>query len=99
MTDARQPPRFIPGLELAGSFYRDEVRPILGSHDPGLRYSAALIAARLVRDVMRLAFLMEREYPPYPKWFGTAFSGLHSATRPALRDLYGDGHAGPGGGN
>ena len=40
---------------------------------------AALIAARLVRDVMRLCFLMERQYAPYPKWFGTAFSRLACA--------------------
>jgi hypothetical protein len=40
---------------------------------------SALIGARLVRDVMRLAFLMAREYPPYPKWFGTAFARLDGA--------------------
>jgi hypothetical protein len=38
-----------------------------------------VIAARLVRDVMRMAFLIERRYAPYPKWFGTAFAGLPSA--------------------
>ena len=43
---------------------------------------SALIAGRLVRDLMRLAFLMEREYAPYPKWFGTAFRQL--ACAPAL---------------
>ena len=37
---------------------------------------SALIAARLVRDIMRLCFLMERKYAPYPKWFGTAFRQL-----------------------
>jgi hypothetical protein len=30
---------------------------------------------------MRVAFLMEKEYPPYAKWFGTAFSSLKSAVR------------------
>lgn len=35
-----------------------------------------IIAARLVRDVMGLAFLLCRRYAPYPKWFGTAFSKL-----------------------
>jgi len=39
---------------------------------------SALIGSRLVRDIMRLTFLMERQYPPYPKWFGTAFSRLKS---------------------
>lgn len=45
----------------------------------GDEVGAALIAARLVRDVMRLGFLMERHYPPYPKWFGTAFRRLECA--------------------
>ena len=40
---------------------------------------SALIGSRLVRDIMRLAFLMEKQYPPYAKWFGTAFSQLQSA--------------------
>lgn len=38
-----------------------------------------VIGARLVRDVMRMAFLIERRYAPYPKWFGTGFSRLPSA--------------------
>jgi hypothetical protein len=46
-----------------------------------------LIAARLVRDLMRLCFLMEREYAPYPKWFGTAFGRLRAA--PDLLPLLG----------
>lgn len=35
-----------------------------------------IIAARLVRDVMRMAFLLDRRYAPYPKWFGTSFKSL-----------------------
>lgn len=46
---------------------------------------SAIIASRLVRDIMRLAFLMERAYPPYPKWFGTAFANLDCAA--ALQPL------------
>ncbi|MDY0019985.1 MAG: DUF4037 domain-containing protein [Anaerolineae bacterium] len=38
-----------------------------------------LIAARLVRDLMRLCFLMERRYAPYLKWFGSAFAHLECA--------------------
>ena len=38
-----------------------------------------VLAARLVRDLMRLCFLMEKRYAPYPKWFGTAFSKLACA--------------------
>jgi hypothetical protein len=41
---------------------------------------ARIIASRLVRDVMRLCFLMEKKYAPYPKWFGTAFKELESHT-------------------
>ena len=40
---------------------------------------SALIGARIVRDIMRIAFLLERQYPPYPKWFGTAFGRLTCA--------------------
>lgn len=45
----------------------------------GDEIGSSIIAARLVRDVMRLAFLMEREYAPYAKWFGTAFRRLRCA--------------------
>jgi hypothetical protein len=38
-----------------------------------------LVAARLVRDLMRLCFLMERTYTPYIKWFGTTFARLDCA--------------------
>jgi hypothetical protein len=40
---------------------------------------SALIGSRLARDIMRLCFLIERQYPPYPKWFGTAFQQLACA--------------------
>jgi hypothetical protein len=42
----------------------------------GDEIGSAIIAARLVRDVMRLCFLMEKRYAPYAKWFGTAFGQL-----------------------
>jgi hypothetical protein len=45
----------------------------------GDEIGSALIGARLVRDVMRLGFLMEKVYAPYPKWFGTAFQRLACA--------------------
>lgn len=38
-----------------------------------------LIAGRLIRDLMRLCFLIERQYAPYNKWFGTAFASLSCA--------------------
>ena len=37
---------------------------------------AAVVTARLARELMRIWFLLEREYWPYTKWFGTAFSRL-----------------------
>ena len=40
---------------------------------------SGIIAARLVRDLINLCFLMEKTYAPYPKWFGTAFKQLSSA--------------------
>jgi hypothetical protein len=40
---------------------------------------SALIGARLVRDIVRLCFLMERQYAPYAKWLGTAFQQLNAA--------------------
>ena len=39
-----------------------------------------ILGARLVRDAMRLAFLQERRYAPYAKWFGSAFASLDAAT-------------------
>ena len=45
----------------------------------GDEIGSAVIGARLVRDIMHLCFLMERQYAPYPKWFGTAFKQLDSA--------------------
>lgn len=45
----------------------------------GDEIGSAIIASRLVRDLMRLCFLMEKQYAPYPKWFGTAFSLLKCA--------------------
>jgi hypothetical protein len=35
-----------------------------------------IVCGRLVRDLVRLCFLIERRYAPYSKWLGTAFSRL-----------------------
>lgn len=45
-----------------------------------------ILAARMGRDVMRLCFLIERQYTPYSKWLGTAFAQLPCASEvgPAL---------------
>jgi hypothetical protein len=37
---------------------------------------SAVVGARLVRDVMRLALLLARRYRPYDKWLGSAFREL-----------------------
>jgi hypothetical protein len=46
----------------------------------GDEVGSALIAARLVGDIMRLCFLMEKTYAPYAKWFGSAFKRLACAS-------------------
>lgn len=45
----------------------------------GDELGSAVVAARLVRDLMRLVLLMERRYPPYSKWLGSAFSQVGAA--------------------
>lgn len=45
----------------------------------GDELGSAVIGSRLVRDVMTLCFLIEQQYAPYPKWFGTAFNRLACA--------------------
>ncbi|MCI0710496.1 MAG: DUF4037 domain-containing protein [Chloroflexi bacterium] len=46
----------------------------------GDELGSALIGSRLIRDIMYLCFLMERRYPLYPKWLGTAFRELECAS-------------------
>jgi hypothetical protein len=45
----------------------------------GDQLGARVIATRQVHELMRLWFLFAREYWPYAKWFGSAFSQLHGA--------------------
>lgn len=56
----------------------EHLMPRAGSvgDEPG----SALIASRLVRDIMRQGFLLERRYAPYAKWFGSAFQQLSCAS-------------------
>lgn len=55
----------------------------------GDEVGSAVIAARLVRDLMRLCLLMEKQYAPYSKWFGSAFDQLACAgcLTPILRQV------------
>jgi hypothetical protein len=66
---------------LAAAWTRiEQEEPLMGRAGlAGDEIGSALIGARLVRDIMRLSFLMERRYAPYPKWFGSAFRRLNSA--------------------
>jgi len=43
-----------------------------------------LLTASVVRELMRLAFLQERRYAPYAKWFGTAYRELRRPEQPAV---------------
>jgi hypothetical protein len=53
----------------------------------GDELGSRVLAARLIHYVMDLCFLMERQYAPYSKWFGTAFSELRCSAEltPVLR--------------
>jgi Domain of unknown function (DUF4037) len=55
----------------------------------GDELGSAVIGGRLTRDLMALGFLLERQYAPYPKWFGTAFARLDlaAALSPVLAEL------------
>jgi hypothetical protein len=57
----------------------------------GDELGSRLIAARLARDAIRLAFLLERTYAPYTKWLGSAFARLDAAREvgPALERMVG----------
>jgi hypothetical protein len=55
----------------------------------GDELGAAIIASTLVRDIMQMCFLMEKQYAPYPKLFGKAFGRLRCAEElaPILRTI------------
>lgn len=40
-----------------------------------------IIATRLVKDIMKMCFLMEKQYTPYIKWFGIGFNNLKSSKK------------------
>lgn len=55
----------------------------------GDELGSAVMAAQLVHDLMHLSFLMEKQYAPYSKWYGTAFSRLECASTlaPLLQEV------------
>ena len=44
--------------------------------DTGDDIGSVILAARIAERLMRLCFLYKKQYAPYSKWFGTAFSRL-----------------------
>jgi hypothetical protein len=58
----------------------------------GDELGSRVVAARLVREVMRLCYVMERRHQPYTKWFGSGFARLACAPRltPYLMDALRD---------
>ena len=57
----------------------DQEEPFVGrTAEVGDDLGSRVVAARLVRDLMRLSFLLERRYAPYNKWLGSAFAKLDS---------------------
>lgn len=81
---ARERLRWYPDdvwLYLLGCQWRriDQEEPFVGrTGEVGDDLGSGVITARLVRDIMRLCFLIERRYAPYAKWLGTAFAQLDS---------------------
>ncbi len=57
--------------------------------EAGDELGSQIVAARLVREVMRLALLMEKQYAPYSKWLGSAFKQVQLSKKlgPVLREV------------
>ncbi|HET9712075.1 MAG TPA: DUF4037 domain-containing protein [Pyrinomonadaceae bacterium] len=55
----------------------------------GDELGSMIIAARIVKNLMQLCFLMEQKYAPYSKWLGTAFSRLKCSAElgPMFREV------------
>jgi hypothetical protein len=85
LTQARAALRWYPDdvwrYVLAAQWKRiDQEEPFVGRcGELGDDLGGRVVAARLARDLMRLFLLLERRYPPYSKWLGTAFSRLDAA--------------------
>jgi hypothetical protein len=58
--------------------------------DVGDELGSRVVAARQVKEIMHLCFYMEKEFAPYTKWFGTAFSKLRCAQKldPLLKQIF-----------
>src|SRR5688500_16271800 len=69
---------------MAAHFARRSVRWPPG--EVGDELGSAIVPARLVRELMRLSFLLERSWALYSKWLGSAFARVTIANelQPAL---------------
>jgi hypothetical protein len=57
----------------------DQEEPFVGrTAEVGDELGSRVLCTRLVRDAMRLCFLLERRYAPYPKWLGSGFRRLRA---------------------
>lgn len=66
----------------AGWLRIEQKQPFVGrTGASGDDLGSAVLTARLVRDQMKLAFLLERRWAPYSKWLGRAFAELTIAPR------------------
>ena len=58
----------------------DQEEPFVGrAAEVGDELGSRVVAARLVGDLMRLCFLLERTDAPYSKWLGAAFQNLDAS--------------------
>jgi hypothetical protein len=58
----------------------EQEEPFMGRcGDVGDELGSRILGARLVHELMQLCFLMEKQFAPYSKWLGTAFSKLECA--------------------
>jgi hypothetical protein len=58
-----------------------QVEPLVGrTAEVGDEAGSRLVASRIVRDLMRLHFLLAHVYWPYDKWFGSAYRALPHAS-------------------
>jgi len=67
---------------LAADWIRlEQELPLMGrAGGIGDERGSRIIATRLTQVAMHLAYLLERRFPPYPKWFGTMFNRLPCAS-------------------
>lgn len=81
-------PRDVWLYRMANQWRRiDQEEPWVGRcGDVGDELGSRVVATRLIIEMMRLCFLIEGEYWPYFKWFGTAFSRLNCA--PSLTPIF-----------